>query len=428
MTMEVTLSRSARMLEVRTVLLLGLAFGLAFLDRQAITFLSPFVVKALHLSNREVGALGSALSVTWAVGAYLMGRWSDRVGQRKPFLLAALVVFSFCSVISGLARNYPTLFAARFVMGAVEGPFLPICLAILAGFTPPERRGLNAGIVQNVFGSGLGNALAPVVLVYVANQLGWPAAFYASGIPGLILALLIWKTIPEPPRDVAPGPREGPDSAPQRPRGVIPEFFFLLSLLTNRNMALCSGISCMMVGSMVTGAIFLPLYFTEARGLSTTTMSWIMFVLGICPAVGGVLVPWLSDRLGRRPPMIAFCALMALCPLAALYFPGPLPLMTALMFVGWLGAGTFPLFMGIVPAETLSFRLAASAMGLVVAVGELTGGVLSPLVGGEMADRYTLAAPLLLQAALPLIAAALAFGLRETNPRGTKRTATVQMG
>jgi MFS transporter, ACS family, hexuronate transporter len=417
MMLEVTLSRSARLLEARTVLLLGLGFGLAFLDRQAITFLSPFVVEALHLNNAQVGALGSALSVTWALGAYLMGRWSDRVGQRKPFLLAALVVFSCCSLVSGLARDYPTLFAARFVMGAVEGPFLPICLAILAGFTPPERRGLNAGIVQNFFGSGLGNAIAPVALVYVANQLGWSAAFYASAIPGLILALLIWQMIPEPPRDTAPEPGKGPDSGPERPRGLIPELQFLLSMLANRNMALCAGISCMMVGSMVTGAIFLPLYFTGVRGLSTTTMSSIMAVLGICPAVGGVLVPWLSDRLGRRPPMIVFCALMTLCPLAALYFTGPLPLMTGLMFVSWLGAGTFPLFMGIVPAETLTFRLAASAMGLVVAIGELTGGVLSPLVGGIAADRYTLAAPLLLQAALPLIAAALAFGLRETNPR-----------
>jgi fucose permease len=115
--------------------------------------------------------------------------------------------------------------------------------------------------------------------------------------------------------------------------------------------------------------------------------------------------------------MIIFCALMALCPLAALYVHGSLVLMTQLMFVSWLGAGTFPLFMGVIPSETLGFRNAATAMGLVVAVGELTGGFLSPLAGGWAADHFTLAAPLLLQAALPVIAVALAFGLRETNPR-----------
>jgi hypothetical protein len=65
-------------------------------------------------------------------------------------------------------------------------------------------------------------------------------------------------------------------------------------------------------------------------------------------------------------------------------------------------------------------------MGLVVGVGELLGGVFSPLVGGAAADRYTLAAPLLLQAALPLVATVLAFGLRETNPRRKESMAEVQ--
>jgi len=91
--------------------------------------------------------------------------------------------------------------------------------------------------------------------------------------------------------------------------------------------------------------------------------------------------------------------------------------MTTLMAVSWIGAGSFPLFMGVVPAETLSFRRAATAMGLVIGVGEIGGGVLSPLVAGKLADLFTLAAPLVFQAVIPLIAVVLAFGLRETSPR-----------
>jgi MFS transporter, ACS family, hexuronate transporter len=404
-------------LEARCVVLLGLAFGFAYLDRQAVGFLSPLMMKELKLSQTEFGSLQSALSLTWALGAYLIGRWSDRTGKRKPFLLAALLVFSLCSVISGLASNFPTLLAARAIMGAVEGPFLPVCLAIIAAFSAPERRGLNAGIVQNVGGSLLGNAIAPVLLVnLLATHLGWHAAFYVSGIPGLILALLIWLWVPEP--DPAPTPAAAEPGSGNS----------ILSMLRNPNIALCAGISCMMVGSMVTGAIFLPQYLTTNLALEPTTESWIMSALGVCPAVGGVLVPWISDRIGRRTPMIIFCALMALCPLAALYVHGLVP-MTALMLMGWIGAGTFPLFMGIVPAESLSFRNAATAMGLIVAVGELTGGFLSPLAGGWAADHYkSLTAPLLLQAALPFAAMALAFGLRETNPRVRAQPAVAPQG
>jgi MFS family permease len=380
------------------------------MDRMAITFLSPFVVPDLHLTNFELSALPAALALTWALGAYLIGFWSDRVGARKPFLLAAILVFSACSVLSGLANSFWTLFAARLVMGAVEGPFLPICLAILTAVTAQKRRGLNAGIIQNVFGSVVGTALAPIVLVALATAYSWHAAFFIAGVPGLILALLIWWLVDEPPRAPAPAPHEA-----QEPSDSI------WAMLATRNIALCCGISCLMVGSLVIGSIFLPQYFTVARGMSPRAMSTIMGVLGLCPAVGGVLVPLLSDRFGRRPPMIIFCGMLALCPLAALLLHGSVVPMTALMFMGWMGAGAFPLFMGVVPSETASLRRAATAMGLVIGVGEIVGGVLSPLSAGALADHFGLSTPLILAAVMPLIAAVLALGLIETNPRFVTR-------
>jgi MFS family permease len=410
-----TLEGRALFVEMRTLLLLGLAWGFAYMDRMAITFLSPFVVPELHLTNFELSALPAALALTWALGAYLVGFWSDRIGARKPFLLAAMVIFSVCSVFTGLARSYWTLLAARLVMGAVEGPFLPICLAILMAVTAPKRRGLNAGITQNVFGSVIGTALAPIVLVALATTYSWHAAFFVAGIPGLILALLIWWLVDEPPR----APMSAAEVA-QEPSDSI------WSMLSNRNIALCCGISCLMVGSLVIGSIFLPQYFTVSLGMSPGAMSQIMAILGLCPAVGGVLVPLLSDRFGRRPAMIAFCAMMALCPVAALVVHSSVVLMTSLMVIGWMGAGAFPLFMGVVPSEALSLRRAATAMGLVIGVGEIAGGVLSPLIAGALADHLSLSTPLILATVMPLVAAALALGLIETNPRFVTR-AVAQM-
>jgi MFS family permease len=398
--------RRAFWIEMLTLLLLGLAWGFAYMDRMAITFLSPFIVPALHLTNLELSALPAALALTWAVGAYLIGFWSDRVGARKPFLLAAMVVFSVCSVLTGLANSFWTLLAARLVMGAVEGPFLPICLAILTAVTAQQRRGLNAGIIQNGFGSLIGTTLAPFVLVALATAYSWHAAFFIAGVPGLILALLIWWLVDEPPRAAAPA-----ISAARQPSDSI------WAMFGTRNIALCCGISCMMVGSLVIGSIFLPQYFTVTLAMSPTKMSVIMTILGFCPAVGGVLVPLMSDRIGRRPPMIIFCTMMALCPIGVLWVHGSVTLMTTLAVIGWIGAGSFPLFMGVVPSETLSLRRAATAMGLVIGFGEITGGVLSPLAAGALADRFGLSMPLIMATVMPLIAAVLALGLIETNPR-----------
>lgn len=405
-----------RTYELTVLLLLGLAFGFAYFDRMALTFLGPFVEKDLSLTKTELGALGSGLSLTWALGAYFVGRWSDSIGARKPFLLAALVIFSLCSVMSGLAWSFGSMLASRVVMGMAEGPFLPICLAIMVAASADSRKGLNAGIVQNVFGAIIGTALAPIVLVWLAQSYGWREAFYLAGVPGLILAVLIWRFVVEPPR------AETPDAAPAAPAGgnraagfVIAEFGVLIGALRERNILVCSVVSCFAVGSAVIGSIFMPLYLDGPRGFAPQDWSYMMAVVGFCPAAGALLFAGLSDRIGRKPPMIAGAALMALAPLSLIHLPGGAVWTTGLMFLGWMGMGIFPLFMGVVPAETLGRARAATAMGLVVMIGELTGGVFGPPLAGSLADNYSLDFALYLQAGLAVAGALVALLLAETR-------------
>lgn len=400
--------------ELRVLVLLGLAFGFAYFDRMALTFLAPFVQGDLGLSNEEVGWANSGLSATWALGAYLIGRWSDVIGRRKPFLIGALLLFSSCSVLSGLAWSFETLLATRVLMGVAEGPFLPICLAIMAAASSPNRQALNAGIVQNVFGPIIGTSLASYALVRIAAAYDWHAAFFIAGIPGLILAFLIWRFVDEPYH--AAGPAHAPHSG-----GLLP-----VGLLSHRNILLCSLVSCCAVGSIVIGSIFMPLYLDGPRGYDDLTWSNIMAVVGICPAVGAIVIALLSDRIGRKWPLVMFAFLMALAPAALLWFHGPVELLTLLMFVSWMGLGTFPLFMGVIPTETVGRAQAATAMGLVVMIGELTGGVFGPPVAGRLADQFGLEVALYIQGALAIGAGLAALFVVETNPRVLARRITVE--
>src|SRR6187402_2592732 len=225
--------------EARVLVLLGLAFGFAYFDRMALTFLAPFVQQDLGLNNEQIGWANSGLSLTWALGAFLIGRWSDLIGRRKPFLIGALLLFSACSVLSGLSESFETLLASRVVMGAAEGPFLPICLAIMAAASSPRRQALNAGIVQNVFGPIVGTSLASYALVRIAAAYDWQAAFFIAGIPGLILAFLIWRFVDAPERTAA-----STDAVPIR-NGMLPT-----GLLAHRNILLCSLVSACAVGSI----------------------------------------------------------------------------------------------------------------------------------------------------------------------------------
>jgi len=388
------------------VLLLGFSFGIVFFDRNAIGVLGGEIIADLGLSNTQFGMLGSGLSLAWALSAYIIAAWSDRRGARKPFLLLSIVVFSLCSVFSGMATGFMMLLLARVLMGAAEGPFLPVCLSIINEESSPNRRGVNIGLVQTLFASLLGSVAAPLVLVWLAQQYGWRVTFYLTGIPGLICAFLIWKYVREPKAPTA-----------QEIKQVGNIFGNVVTMLKTRNMLICSLIAIFMVAWYLVSLIFLPVFFTSYRGYSPEQMSYLMAAAGLATPIFGFLVPGLSDRFGRKPLMIVFTFIGLITAFTALWFTGPLWMMAILLFIGWSASGSFPLFMGVIPGETMPRAMAASAMGLVVGIGELLGGTLAPTFAGWMADQTSLAAPVVIIGICAFAGGVLSCFLVETAPR-----------
>lgn len=402
--------------ETRLIVLLTLMFGVVFFDRNAMAYLAPFVAKSLGLNNTQIGMLSSALSLTWAISAYVGGLLSDRTGRRKSFLIIAIIAFSLCSVFSGLAVSFSILIATRILMGLSEGPIMPICQSLVAAESSPERRGLNMGVMQN-FGSSLfGSFLAPLILVAVAEAFHWRIAFFVAAVPGLIAAYFVWKIVREPSLPAASDAAETRAAHAGRNIG-------LLQMVSYRNMALCLLISTCMVSWMILGWTFLPLFYLNGRGFSSAEMSVLMSVLGISAMVSAFVVPGLSDRFGRRPVMILFALLGVLVPLAAYYYEGPIIGLCVLVFLGWSASGIFPLYMATIPAETLPAGNVAAAAGLVVGFGEILGGVGSPVLAGWAADLHGPAAPLVIQGGLALIATLLALWIKETAPVALRRRA-----
>jgi predicted MFS family arabinose efflux permease len=389
------------------VALLCLNFGILFFDRNALNFLMPFVQPALGLSNTQVGLLASAFSLTWAIAGVLVGGFSDRTGMRKPILLVVTFVFAACSALSGLATSFLALFAVRLLMGMAEGGVLPVSQALTVVEVAPERRGLAMGFMQNVGSNLLGSTAASLILVPFAVHFGWRQAFYLAAIPGLISAVLIAWWVREPTRATSTD-------------GASLDKLTLGAALGNRNILLCVGISILLVSHLVIGFVFLPLYLVNMRALSPETMSGLIGVLGVSAAVSGFVAPGISDYVGRRPTMVVVCFTGVILPLAALYFGGGVVALGALFFAGWIVVGAFPLFMATIPSETVDARHTATALGIIMGVGEGVGGAAAPALAGMAADAYGLTAPLWIMLALPIAAGLLSIGLRETAPRLAK--------
>jgi MFS family permease len=392
--------------ETRLIWVLTITFGFVFLDRNAASFLMPFIADDLHFNNSQVGLVASALSFTWALAAFLGGAYSDRTGNRKNLLLITVVAFSLCSFASGLAVSFVTLFSTRLLMGLAEGPILPIAQSLVAIESTAAKRGNNMGVMQNFGSNLLGSFVAPLVLVAIASAFNWRWAFYLAGVPGLIMALLIAKYVRQPAA-ATPARAAAPPVATSMGYGAM---------LQHRNMWLCMLMAIFMVAWMVLGWAFLPLFYTKVRQIGNGQMSVLMSVLGLSAAFFSFVVPALSDRFGRRPVIVIFNFIGLLVPLAALHFQGSLFILGTLIFVGWSASGTFPLFMGTVPSETIPARFVATSLGMVVGLGEVLGGVGAPAIAGRAADHYGLRAPVIMMAVCAVVGTVLALFLRETAP------------
>jgi len=396
--------------ENRLLAILSLGFGFVFFDRLALSFLFPLISSDLKLTNAHLGMLSSVLALTWALSGATLGAYSDKRANKKAMLIIAVIAFSAFSSLSGLVTGFVALLLFRGLMGIAEGPVLPISQSLLAEASTPSRRGLNMGIVNGSAPGLLGAVIGPPVLVWLATAFGCRTAFYASCAPGLLIACLIWKYV----KERAPG-QVGATATTNKPN------IGLAKLLKNRNVTLCMLIACFYLTWFVTLISFTPTYLMQVKHFSPQTMGYVMSSLGFAWVAWGLIVPAISDRIGRKPAMVIFSLVATACPLVLLYVPSASTL-APLVFLTYTGLGCFTLFMATIPAESMPPRAIATALGLIMGVGELVGGFLAPTIAGFAADRYGLPIVMWIAAVGSFVPALLSLFLTETAPLRLRTT------
>lgn len=396
--------------ENRIVTVFFFAVGLVFFDRLIINFLMPFIQEDLGLTNAQVGQLAGAAALTWSLASIVGGRISDKVPSKRVYLVVLMIAFSVASFMQGFVGTFVHLIILRLMMGLFEGPTIPVTQSVLAMESSPHRRGFNLGFTMNTANGLFGSVLAPLVIVALANIFDWRTAFFFTILPGLIMAFVIWRVMREPQEEV-------PEAvAPAQPdhRGGLGE------VLRNRNVWLSIVMFSGFMVYLIALQVFGPLFLTNIRGWSASSMSVILAAFGVGTAVWGFVVPLISDRLGRRPTAIVFGLLSTLAPLSFIFVGNP-GLLGLAVFVFAAGMGVGGLAMSVIPAESVRPAVAGLAVGLPVGIGEFVGGFLNPVVTGAVADQYGLASALVISSGGALVATVFAVFLRETAPRIVQR-------
>lgn len=374
-----------RRYEMVLVAIMFFTWGTLFLDRMSLLYVAPYIMPDLHLTGGQVSQLAAVISIAWAISTLVFGAISDRVGRRRV-LIPMIFAFSIMSFFSGLAQNFAELMVARALMGVAEGPCWSIMNAIVERSSSPLTRARNVGLVVSA-AALIGLAVAPVLSTQVAAHYGWRAAFFVAGAPGLLMGVMVWLFVREPPRVSDEGVKDRELSLSDLP-----------ILLRNRNVLLCCLGASGFIGWLILHSAFAPLYISQVMHRTGAEAGFLLGAAGLGSFVIGFFGPGFSNRFGKRAVVIVFAALSFFLPLALLYPPlydAPW-LLAAILFCTQGGQAITALMIVLIPVSSVPVRLAASAIGLCTMCGEIVGSTFAPMVAGALIPAYGLGLPLMM--------------------------------
>ena len=391
--------------EWKIIVALSLTFGLVGLDRFILPVLFPVFMGELGLSYADLGNLVGILAVFWGISAFAMGFLSDRIGRRKV-LIPAIIVFSLMSAASGMVGGLVGLLVVRAIMGLAEGPVASIGVAVAVEASHPKRRGMNNGVFQCMI-SLMGNAIGPIIATQLLLVTSWQNVFLLVGIPGLIMAAVMFWLVREPA------------SAPAGSTPVARPSF--ASLFRHRNVPLAMlTLMCAMGGVFVLAAMA-PSYLTDYLKLSVQEMGFVFSAVGFGGAVGQFLMPTVSDFIGRKlATLLSYILAAVFTYLFAQAGADSLStLFWLLFFASLFNFSALAILAGPVAAEAAPLGMIASVAGLVIGAGEIFGGGVAPSIAGRIAGAYGLPAVFTFTISGLVLGFVIALFLKETAPRRT---------
>lgn len=269
--------------------LMTLAAMFSIADRLVLSILLEDIKAEFMLSDTELGLLtGFAFTVFYVLVGFPIARLADR-SNRKNIIAASLALYSAMTALCGAAIGFWTLFLARMGVGVGEGGAGPPTVSLLADYFKKDElaRAMSVHTLGAVFGTGFGLIAGGIL----ASYFGWRMAFVLLGLPGLLLGLVVYLTVKEPPRG-----RFTPKRLNKAQSGMMNTLgSFMKNAVLMRTCiawALVTTIGYAM-------AIWLAPIMLRNFELETANVGLILgltFIVGGIPGpiLGGILVDWLS--------------------------------------------------------------------------------------------------------------------------------------
>ncbi|MEM7281424.1 MAG: MFS transporter [Pseudomonadota bacterium] len=393
--------------ERKAITLLAIGFGLVGLDRFIIAPLFPLIAEDLGLTYQDLGLISGVLALTWGLASVWAGNLSDRIGCKRV-LVISVIAFSVLVAVSGLATGLVSLLVIRGLMGFAEGGFVPASIVATVRASKPSRVGMTVGI-QQMAAPLVGLGLGPIIAIGLLRILpGWEWVFATVALPGFLVAYLIARTIKD---DTGPAVAEDE----KEPKKIPPPSF--REAFRYRNVVFGALAMFCFLSSLHTLAAFMPNYLTDHINLSIDQMGFVFSSLGIGGVLGMIVVPAISDRLGRKVVMSAAMLLAVLALAGVIRTTNPLAISIGLFVLSSMISGVVAITIGPLINGSVPRTIAATATGIVAGLGEIFGGAIAPALAGGLAEAHGIhIIPYVSLSAAALGFVVVVFGLKEPDP------------
>ncbi|WP_218031447.1 MFS transporter [Paenibacillus kobensis] len=408
----------------------SVALGIAWmLDSFEVTIIGNIMgvfKKMWGLTELEQSWILSVWFIGIMIGSYVLGYLADRFGRKRLFLITLLLYGTF-TLLTAIAWNYQALLVLRLLTAIGVGAEYAAINAAISEFIPTKYRGKANAHVMNFW--SLGPILAALVTLFLLNALpeewGWRVAFGFGALVSLVAAI-IRRYIPESPRwlieqgdleaaaKVVEGIEEGRVSterfASKQPKEKRRSSFIKQTreLITHYpgRLALGSLLDFSEAAGYYGIFAFLPIFVLPEIQVKETYVPFFYLIANIGGLIGGLIVAYLLERIGRKLTVPLFYTAAA---------GGVLLLSAATITHNWVWvlvaftvATTFAngswISAYVTFAEIFPTHLRSTGIGISVAVGRI-GGVISPLMLTAIATSAGVSAALIVLSAFWLIGA-----------------------
>ncbi len=377
------------------VILVSLGHGATHWIAATFYLVLPFITRDLGLSYTEAGLLVTCFYVSSALANVPSGSVVDLTGRRILIQAIALVGGSAGLFFVGITTSYVALAAAVTLIGATNMLWHPAAISYLSGHLP-KNRGYALSI--HALGANVGDAVAPVFAGWLMLTLTWHATAEINALTGVIVAALLLIVL------------NGGDTAAKAQAKATDLRAYIANTITvfrRREvwtLCLMAGVRSMMQGGLL---VFLPLYLADEMKLNPFWMGMALMLLQIGGIIAAPIAGVLSDRIGRRPIVLAGMTSTTILVAALTFISDATVFIAAISILGFCMYAMRPVIHSWLMDRTPPALAATMTSAMFGTQSILTA--LAPPIGGLIADHYGLAAVFYFLAACVLVANALAL-------------------